>query len=166
MLKNICLLFIMATLVVTPVFSQTPSINPGGVVLHSDGSTNLAFGQWWEIYGTNLSTCTQGAGAAACSTVTTDWSNKYFYYTCYPGLSCGWYESWGATILNYTAQSSTQPWWYESGAQINVKPGFDSNPWGCPSEAYECSYFGSTNDRLRVCNSLGNCSGWYLTGVL
>lgn len=164
MLRSLTVVGLAIVLIASLGFAQTPSINSGGIVLNSNGSSDLIFGQWWEIYGTNLSTCTQTWGASQCAKVTTDWTNYYNYYACYG--TCGWYFWYGGTVLNYTSQSSTQDWWYESGTQINVKPGFFYDPWGCPIEAQSCQYFGSINDMLRVCNSLGNCSAWYDTGIL
>lgn len=148
-----------------PGVAQSPSINTGGIVLSSNGSTNLIYGQWWEIYGTNLSTCTQSAGAPSCSKVQVRYFTQWDYVFCIGGTCSGYVWQW-LDGSDYTSKSTSQTWWYESPTQVNVLPSFGVQWQPCPGDAVSCEYLGTYSDSLQVCNSLGNCSASYDTGIL
>jgi hypothetical protein len=165
LLRSLAPLLLLMALVPNLTTAQTPAINSGGVVMAGSGSSSLVYGNWWEIYGSNLSTCTQGPSSSICSEVTTSLTDYYFIYDCwgpYP-TNCNVYTWAESTLRDYNSSNSEPSWWYESASQVNFFPKVAYAP--TPAA---CAYYGSICDgpfgfvdSLKVCNSLGNCSASY-----
>lgn len=141
-MKSFCLALSLLAAMSISGFAQTPSI--AGIVMNSTGSTTLSPGAWWQIHGTNLSTCTQTTGPM-CSYVSMLYDAMWL-------LSNGSIIT-GNSRVNYHAQSTVTPGWYESPVQINVHPLVVIPP--TPNPIGTLIGYGAG---LWVCNSLSNCS--------
>lgn len=94
--------------------SATPTISTGGIVMSSTGSGWLVPGNYWSIYGSNLSLCTTGS----CSGSQYSYVTAQYYFQ--PNGGGGY---WSSPV--YYSQSLNNPgYWYESAGQIN----FYANP--------------------------------------
>jgi|GEM_PF-1971577 len=159
MLKLIFPLF----LILFPLYCQTPSVSPGGVVMAGSGSSSLQFDNWWEVYGSNLSVCTQGNGSPSCSQVEVRYHDYYLYEYCWGGgpLDCTWFEFTESTQRDYNSANSRTPWWYESSAQLNFFPELAYAPYPTLCYSTQCQGPLAFSNSLRVCSSLGSCSSYF-----